>query len=196
MGDMGWRTEVILSQTTGWIPYAPFKLQMIILAFLVPGPYVINLLLMGLLCFVACLQWFYLPISTSPNAILTFEPYLSIIYTGVSMTLIWFRFRDQKIIELLSRQKERADVSQKVTSAMLSMKDRLNTPLQCQILAVEMLKKGETIKPELLKTLEHSTKKIVGVTKLIGQLEKEFPSFTTALMTDQELSRFLERNDH
>lgn len=189
----GWRSELLLSQTPAWTPFSSFKLQMIVLAFLVPGPYLLNLMLMVCLGAIAVIQWFYLSIGTSPNAILTIEPYASLIYAGVSLALIGFRYRDQKLIEKLSRQGERDEVSKKVTSAMLSMKDKLNTPIQCQILAVEMLKKSGQIKPDLLKSLENSTNKIVGVTRMIDRIEKEYPSLSTDLMTEEELSEFLSR---
>lgn len=194
MAYLGWRTELIFASSKFWVPYASYKLQMIFLAFLVPGTYLMNFIMMCLLSFLAIFQWFYLDIRHAPNAILTVEPYLSMIYAGTSFSLFWFRYRDQRIIELLSRQKERAENNEKIASIMMSMKDRMNTPLQSQIMAIELMKKKCPELQHLIVPLESSMNKIVAVTRMIEKIENEYPSIHPSLMTEKEMTEFLKHS--
>lgn len=176
-----------------WIPLVSGKIQILLLAFLVPGPYWVNLFLMFLVCAQNIFIWYYLDLPHSPNVVLSSEPQVSFIYVSIAIALITFRYRDQKLIEKLTREKAVYEVHEKLAQIFLSMRDRTNSPLQSQKLAVAILKRECPDKTHLVRPLENSIETIERINKVLGKLETQFPVFSKELMTEEETLAYLEK---
>lgn len=193
-----WQIQMdLLGSGRTWIPLIAFKPLMLLLAFLIPGPYWINLCLMIALCSQNVFFWFYVDLPNAPNVVLTAEPYLSFIYVAVAFTLFVFRYRDQKLIEKLSRQKFQAEAYRKMARVFLSMRDRMNSPLQSQKISLALIKKHST--EEMMKhilPLENSIETISGINSILSRLELNYPVYEGLLMTDQEIMDYLDQTEH
>ncbi|WP_408098018.1 hypothetical protein ACJVC5_03585 [Peredibacter sp. HCB2-198] len=190
---LAWETEILFSKMKYWIPLLPFKSYVTLLSFLVPGPYILNLGLITLFCLQAIFTWFYLDIPNAPNVILISEPYLSLMFTVTAFCILAFRYRDQKIIEELSKQKAQAEVYEKVARIFLSMRDKVNTPLQSQNLLVGILKKNPAIKAETIAILERSIESLERNNNILKRLELNLPEKSYDLMSEEEILSYLDQ---
>lgn len=190
---IGWETELALSRFPQWSPFTTFKFYAVLLAFLVPGPYLLNFFFLSLLCLQAIFHWFYLDIAHAPNAVLTAEPFLSFIFAITAFCILAFRYRDQKIIEDLGKQKARIEVYEKVARIFLSMRDKVNTPLQSQNLVVALLKKNSAVKPETIEILERSVVNLERINNILKRLESNLPVTSFELMTEDEIYDYLDQ---
>ena len=182
-----------LSSGKEWVPLVSGKIQILLLAFLVPGAYWVNLVLMFLVCAQNIFIWYYLDLPNSPNVVLSTEPQVSFIYISIAVALIIFRYRDQKLIEKLTREKAVYEVHDKLAQIFLSMRDRTNSPLQSQKLAVAILKRECPEKMHIVRPLENSIETIERINKVLGKLETQFPVFSKNLMTEEETLAYLEK---
>ncbi|WP_408095876.1 hypothetical protein ACJVC5_12605 [Peredibacter sp. HCB2-198] len=176
-----------------WIPFVSGKIQILLLAFLVPGPYWVNLVLMLFVCAQNIFIWYHLDLANSPNVVLSSEPQVSFIYISIAIALIAFRYRDQKLIEKLTREKAVYEVHEKLAQIFLSMRDRTNSPLQSQKLAVAILKRECPEKIHLVQPLENSIETIERINRVLGKLETQFPVFSKELMTEEDTMAYLEK---
>lgn len=182
-----------LSSGREWIPLVSGKIQLLLLAFLVPGPYWVNLVMMVLVCAQNIFIWYHLDLPNSPNVVLSSEPQVSFIYISIAVALITFRYRDQKLIEKLTKEKAVYEVHEKLAQIFLSMRDRTNSPLQSQKLAVAILKRECPEKMHIVRPLENSIETIERINKILGKLETQFPVFSKDLMTEEETLAYLEK---
>jgi hypothetical protein len=177
-----------------FVPLLSFKLNPFILAFLVPGSYLLNLFLMIILYLEAVFLWFYLDIPHMSNAIIINEPLLSIIFAFNTLLMFSFKYRDKKIIEKLNREKTDGEIYERLAKVLLTIRDQSNTPLQNQKIIISLLKKKSTAEQqELIQNLEDSIRKLTETSELMGKLEPNEFKENYKLMSEIEIQEYLNR---
>lgn len=187
-----WQSHLIRTMAAEtWVPFLGHKIHFFTLACLVPGPYWINLLfIIGFLIQVG-LIWLVMNIPHLDNVIITYEPMWTILCALISLVLLYFKYRDQKFIEKLIHKNTQLVAYNNLSRVFLSLRDKMNTPLQSQLLAIELLKRDPT--KENLESLAKTTNSMIEINTILKRLEKDVSTFDTKIMSDSEIIEFLDK---
>jgi hypothetical protein len=175
-----------------FIPLFSYKLYPITLAFLVPGSYWVNFVMIVLFYIQAAVAWYYLDIPHLNNIVLGSEPYITVLFALISFILLYFKYRDRKFIHDLIRIKVQMEARQNISRVLLSLRDKANTPLQNQKLIIELLRKENTHSVDLINYLERSVKTLSDMSQLMSKLESETLSESKdKLMSEEEIISYV-----
>ena len=168
-------------------PFLPYKIYPIALAFLVPGPFWINLLTIILFYVQAIVFWFYFDMPGIDKVSLGSEPFGTIVFAVVAFLLLFFKYRDKQIITELGRKQANIEFYELLTQIFLSLRDKANTPLQIQKLAITVLKKRCPNEKGILDSLSNATDELESMNKILEHIEpKTLEYFRTNNLMDEE----------
>lgn len=185
-----WYSQVVYAASGDpFIPFLPFKLYPIVLAFLVPAAYWINLCLILLFYLQAYVLWHYIDLPNLKNIVVGSEPLVTILFALVSFILLFFRYRDEKHIRELSIEKANAEEFEKVAKIFLSVRDRANTPLQAQKILHELLQQKFPQENDLIPKLRKSTEELATMMELLRRFQT---GIDYGLMTDDEILSYVQ----
>lgn len=189
-----WHSQVVyVKSTTLFAPLMPFKLYPIVLAFLVPGAYWVNFLMIIAFCIEALILWFYLDFAALANDMASNEPMVTILFACISFNLLYFRYRDEKIIRGLTRNRMNSEVYENLTRMFLSMRDRANSPLQVQVLITELIKKRHPEDKDLIQGMEQSVERLTAINHILGRFDTNLSmSSSENLMSEDEILKYLD----
>ncbi|WP_408097956.1 hypothetical protein ACJVC5_03260 [Peredibacter sp. HCB2-198] len=187
--------EIFIFHSLAFSPFIAIKLHFFALAFLIPGPFWINLLMMIAFGVEAVVMWSYFDIPNLKMVILGFEPITTILFGVVSLFLLFFRYRDEKIIRELSIKHAEALAYEKVAKIFLNIRDRTNTPIQTLKIAIFILSKKLPPDDELIPIMEKSIAKLTDLNEILHQTESHIKWHGPEMMSDQDILKFISELD-
>ena len=176
-----------------WIPFQNLHLHFFALAILVPGSYRINFFLIMGFVLESILLWFYLDLPNQPNVVMQTEPAITILYALVSLALLGFRYRDEKIIQQLYLKQAKAEVLETLACIFLSIRDKSNTPLQTLKISIDILKRKCPLDEKTISVLENSVNRLTFLGDILKMSEAKMEWKGLGLMTDEEINKWMNR---
>jgi hypothetical protein len=183
--------EVNVHGAAIFAPYNVFRIHFFLLVFLVPASHLINFFMILAFAAEACVAWFYFDFPSLKHVALAGEPQGLIVSFVVSITILFFRFRDEQIIRALITKEARSEVVTQIARTFLSIRDRSNTPLQTLTLATELLKKRHPEDQDLIHILDSNVEKLKATNKILTSLESKVSWQGKELMNDDEILSWL-----
>lgn len=174
-----------------WQPLLQFKLYPIFLAFLVPGPYWLNALLILGHCVEATVLWYYLDMPNLPGIVMGPEPMLTIIFNILAFTMLFFKYHDDRVISSLSKHEERNEILGELTRLFLSIRDQSNTPLQSLKITTSLIKRKCTEVSDEIELQDRSLNSLINLNKYLESSNEKLSSTDKALMNDQEIVEWI-----
>ena len=187
--------EIYILHSLAFSPFVAIKLHFFALAFLVPGPFWVNLLLMMAFGVEAVVMWAHFDIPNLKMVILGFEPITTMLFGLVSLFLLFFRYRDEKIIRELSIKHAEAEAYEKVAKIFLNIRDRTNTPIQTLKIATFILSKRLPPDDEMISIMEKSIAKLTDLNEILNQTESHIRWHGPEMMSDQEVLKLVSELD-
>lgn len=186
-----WKTtaaEVILMLPVYWIipvnqgmlmdagllkqPFMGLKLVMVVLAMVVPGPYLMQLVLVVSFAIEGAIVWYVLEMDAVPGMAGSGEPGFSVVFVFAIVVLILGRWRHDMLQRELEGAQARGRVLSAVARLFLRVREQSNTPLQNLRLVQKLMESGKASQADMHESMGRS------LTKL------------------EELNRTLDRYDH
>ena len=183
--------EMHIQGTAVFAPYNIFRIMFFVLVFIVPSSYWINFCLMCGFALEAGIAWFYFDLPSLKHIAIGGEPLGLMVSLTVSLTILFFKRRDEQIIRALITQEARSEIVTQLARTFLSIRDRSNTPLQTLVFAVELLKKKYPEENELITILGNSVERLKATGKILNSLESQISWQGRELMTDDEILQWL-----
>lgn len=131
--------SLLVASGTEFAPFIGIKVTVLGLALLVPGSYVVNLILIGLLAAETLFLWFVYDMASLDNALAAGEPWFTMLYFTAAAGVLVFRMRDHVLRARLARTAAQAEAVTEAAQMLLRIRDRTNTPLQNILTATELL---------------------------------------------------------
>ncbi len=191
-----WLTNSIhLRAGVPWEPYRLHSFIYITLGILVPISPWLNFVMIILFTVEAVTMWFVLRIGTLPNAILTQQPVLTILWVITSCVLLYTRAKDQALTYELSETRAKNEVLKSVARVFLTLRDRANTPLQTLEVSAALLEKKfpETI--ETSSSIRRSVTRLSEINQIMAEGAAQTHGMQDELLSDDELKRMLKSEE-
>lgn len=191
-----WRYHVLMAHGTQlWVPFGTHRLYFVILAVLSPGRLFVNALLM--LAFIVhwLVLWKTLDLEHVASAATPHEPWMTLSFLLVATVLLGFRISHERLIRDLERTRTRAEEMEQIARVVLTLRDRMNTPLQTLQLSAALLRAKEAGERMLAEVIGRATDRITAVCALLSRfddvVEDGGGDGDKALMTDEEVERWI-----
>jgi hypothetical protein len=172
------------------VSFRNFWYHFFALAIFVPGPFVINFIMMCGFVIEMIALWFYLKTPAAPDVILLTEPFDSFLFAVVAFALLGHRYREDRIIHTLYLKQSKAAVLEDLTKIFLSIRDKANTPLQTLRISVDLLKKKNPQPEETILVMERAVERLTGLSEILNKSSSIMAHDETNLMKDEEISNW------
>lgn len=162
-----WTSETAMAgagQT--WSPFTGHRLVVICLAFLMPGPVWLVVLLMGVFAAQALSLWLVLDLGLHPG-VAAGEPYISLIYGVLGLALLAYRTRMRHLQLEFERARAHATAMERLARVSLAVRDGANTPLQTLEAAAALLDRKD---PSMQGVTERIRRSIARLRELVHSL--------------------------
>jgi hypothetical protein len=167
------RHSELAAMDVTWSPFQGIKLLMIGLAFIVPGPYWLNFMLMTAFLIQAFLLWWVLDLGALATAATANEPWFTLMFYVVAAGLLTYRWRHEALERRFWNTEIRSRMLTDIAHMFLRVRDQANTPLQNLQLGLALLKaKGES--PEITAPMERAVSRLT-------ELSQEFSKYEDAI---------------
>jgi hypothetical protein len=177
-----------------WIPLAGFRLYYLVLGILNSGSYFVNFVLMNIFAIESLAIWYGMDLAHSPKVILGQEPWVSLVYFFVASALLFFRARDEKLIQKLSTETANIEAMKQVARIFLSLRDRANTPIQTLKISAELLKRRYPDAKSLSETIDASARRLTEMNRYLGDVESAIPWGNKELISEAEVFQWIQKN--
>lgn len=174
-----------------WVPFKGFYIIVLGLAIVAPTGHLINFyFLLGFIVETIAI-WYVLDIPHRSNMILSGEPYY-ILGTSIACSLLLLsRYQDEQKIKYLVAEKTKGEFARNLARVLLTMRDRVNTPLQNISLLIHLLKTSPEITPRAVAILEGSVQNIIDSNRQFDRLEALINWESNHLMSDEEIDTWI-----
>lgn len=197
---IAWRYHVLMAHGSKlWVPFGTHRLYFVILAVLSPGRLFVNALLM--LAFIVhwLVLWKMLDLEHVASAVTPNEPWMTLSFLFVATVLLGFRISHERVIRDLERTRTRAEEMEQIARVVLTLRDRMNTPLQTLQLSAALLRAKEAGERALANVIGRATDRITAVCALLSRfddvVEHGCSDAEKGLMTDEEVERWIRREE-
>jgi len=183
-----------------WEPMTGHRLVMLAISVLAPTRLWLGGGLIAAFALEAVVLWYGLGMAQLLGGFV-WEPWLTLIYGGVSLGLLGWRVRNHTIELKLRQARADAEALERLARLLLALRDAANTPLQTLELALTLLRRGPC-DPALLASMERAVHRLRGLTQRMASAdellvwhkgEESFDAETVLKDLEAELVRELER---
>lgn len=175
-----------------WIPFKGFYIIVLGLAIVAPAGYLLNFyFLLGFIVQIITI-WYVLDIPHRSNMILSGEPYYILGTSIACLLLLLSRYQDEQKIKYLVAEKTKGEFAKNLARVLLTMRDRVNTPLQNMSLLIHLLKTSPEITPRVVAIFEDSVQNIINSNRQFNRLEALINwKSNHLLMSDEEIDAWI-----
>lgn len=174
-----------------WIPFKGFYIIVLGLAVVAPAGHLFNFyFLLGFVIEIIAI-WYVLDIPHRSNMILSGEPYYILGTSIACLLLLLSRYQDEQKIKYLVAEKTKGEFARNLARVLLTMRDRVNTPLQNISLLIHLLKTSPEITPRAVAILEGSVQNIIDSNRQFDRLEALINWESNHLMSDEEIDAWI-----
>lgn len=190
---IAWFNHVAMIQSDeSWMPFKGFYVVILGLTIVAPAGYLLNFyFLLGFL-FEIILIWFGLDIGKHPNIFLSGEPYYILGTSVICLLLLISRYQDEKKIKQLAAEMAQVEFAKNLARVLLTIRDRMNTPLQNLNLLLHILKSNYHLPDSKAAALENAIQDITLTNQQFNRLETLVDWQGKNLMSDEEIENWLD----
>lgn len=189
---ISWFTHVaMVASPETWSPFPVYQIGFIVLAILVPGSYLLNLILILFYMAEVLVIWFVLDLGHRPNIIHEGEPFQVLMSGIICIMILFFRYRNELAVKTLATEITANEFTSKLAKVFLSLRDKSNTPMQTLVLQTELIKRKGLLDKETLKPITNSMQTLIEINKRLSSLESAVDWGPNHLLTDAEIEQWL-----
>jgi hypothetical protein len=155
-----------------WVPFQESKLGCLAAAMVAPGFWV-GLLSILAFCLSATLQLVFFFPPEVKQRIAALEPWPTLAFGLAGVLSLIYRFRRAQLEQEVARFQAQNFAIKRLARIFLSIRDRMNTPLQVIELSVKMLRKSSQSPEQTLDRIDRSVEQLREVNSLLVRHEKE-----------------------
>lgn len=179
-----------------WIPFKGFYVIILGLTVVAPAGYLINFFFLLAFFLEIILIWFVLDIPGHSNMILSGEPYYILGTSFICLLLLLSRHQDEKKIKSLAAETAKVEFAKSLARVLLTIRDRMNTPLQNLSLLQHLLKNSRHLPEAKAAALENAITDIIKTNRQFNRLESLVDWQGNNLMSDEEIENWLSELGH
>lgn len=188
----GWYNHAAMIQSDEtWMPFKGFYVVVLGLTVVAPAGYLINFYFLLGFIFEIFLIWFGLDIANHPNIVLSGEPYYALGTSFICLLLLISRYQDEKKIKYLAAETAKVEFAKNLARVLLTIRDRMNTPLQNLNLLLHILKNTYNLPEQKAAALENAIQDIITTNRQFNRLETLVDWQGNNLMSDEEIENWL-----
>lgn len=189
---IAWFNHLAMTRSDeSWTPFKGFYVIILGLTFVAPMGYLINFYFLFAFTIEIIVIWFALNIPEHENMILSGEPYYVLGTSVICLLLLLSRYQDEKQIKVLAAETAKGEFARTLARVLLTIRDRMNTPLQNLSLLHYLLKDSPSMTEQKNKALENAVQGIIQTNRQFNQLETLIDWQGNNLMTDKEIEDWL-----
>lgn len=181
----------MIKSTESWTPFKGFYVVVIVLSVVAPAGYLLNFYFLLAFILEIFLIWYALNIPSYPNIILSGEPYYVLATSFSCLLLLLSRHQDEKKIKQLAAETAQIEFAKNLARVLLTIRDRMNTPLQNLNLLLHILKTNYKLPESKSLALENAIQDLILTNKQFNQLESLIDWQGNNLMSDLEIETWL-----
>jgi hypothetical protein len=155
-----------------WVPFQEIKLGCLAAAMVAPGFWVglVSILVYSLSALVQ-FQFFF-PVGLKANAAAA-EPWPTLAFALAGILALVYRFRRAQLEQEVARFQAQNAAIRRLARIFLSIRDRMNTPLQVIELSVDLLRKSDQPSEPILDRIDRSVDSLREINSVLIRHEKE-----------------------
>jgi len=189
---IAWFNHVaMIHSDESWIPFKGFYVIILGLTVVAPAGYLINFFFLLGFFIEIILIWFVLDISDHANMISSGEPYYALGTSFICLLLLLSRHQDEKKIKSLAAETAKIEFAKSLARVLLTIRDRMNTPLQNLSLLQHLLKNSQQMPEAKANALENAITDIIKTNRQFNRLETLVDWQGNNLMSDEEIETWL-----
>lgn len=181
----------MINSDESWTPFKGFYVVVLGLTVVAPAGYLINFYFLLAFVFEIILIWYALDIPNQPNIILSGEPYYALGTSIICLLLLISRYQDEKKIKHLAAETAKIEFAKNLARVLLTIRDRMNTPLQNLSLLLHILKNTYHLPEQKAAALENAIQDIILTNRQFNGLETLVDWQGNNLMSDEEIETWL-----
>lgn len=183
--------SAMIRSDESWIPFKGFYIIILGLTVVTPVGYLINFYLLLAFVFEIVLIWFILDIPLHQNLILSGEPYYILGTSFICLLLLISRYQDEKKLKFLAAENAKVEFAKSLARVLLTIRDRMNTPLQNLSLLLHLLKNSQHLPENKAGALENALTDLIVTNRQFNRLETLVDWQGNNLMSDEEIETWL-----
>ncbi|HSP80246.1 MAG TPA: hypothetical protein VLQ93_17065 [Myxococcaceae bacterium] len=187
-----------------WVPMTGHRLVMLAIGVLAPTRLRLGGGLIGAFALEVLVLWYGLALGERLPDI-PWEPWVTLIYGGVALTLLVYRVRSHRMEVRLRQARAEAEALERLARLFLVVRDAANTPLQTLELSLAVLRRRSPGSEPTMASMERAVRRLRGlIHRLSGadpllvwrEGEESFDAEAILRLLEGELARELERRRH
>jgi hypothetical protein len=187
-----------------WIPMTGHRLVMLALGVLAPTRLWVGGGLIIAFALEAVVLWFGLDLDQRLPDV-AWEPWVTLVYGGVALTMLAYRVRSQNIELRLREARAEAEALERLARLFLAVRDATNTPLQTLELGLTVLRQRCPERVSSLAPMERAVQRLRSLTQRLGGVDplvvwregdESFDAEAILRHLEEDLARELERRRH
>ncbi|HEX5750232.1 MAG TPA: hypothetical protein VFZ09_28635 [Archangium sp.] len=188
-----------------WVPMTGHRLVMLAIGVLAPTGLWLGGGLIAAFALEAGVLWFALGLGSHPGVRSPWEPWVTLIYGGVALTMLAYRVRSHTIELKLREVRAEAEALERLARLFLAVRDATNTPLQTLELSIALLRQRSPESEPTLAAMERAVHRIRSLTQRLGSVDpllvwregdESFDADAMLRHLEEDLARELERRRH
>lgn len=189
---ISWFNHMAMTQSPdSWTPFKGFYIAVLGFTVIAPAGYLFNFYFLLGTVLEIILIWYGLDIPHRSNIILSGEPYYIIGTSLICLLLLLSRYQDEKKMTQLAAEKAKGEFAKILARVLLTIRDRMNTPLQNISLVTHLFKSSPQINPQKISALENAIREIIQTNRQFTRLEALIDWEGKNLMSDEEIEAWL-----
>ncbi|QRK13530.1 hypothetical protein JQX13_09360 [Archangium violaceum] len=189
-----------------WVPMTGHRLVMLALGVLAPTGLWLGGGLIAAFALETVVLWFALGLGQHPGVRSPWEPWVTLVYGGVALTMLAYRVRSHSIELKLREARTEAEALERLARLFLVVRDATNTPLQTLELSLALLRKRDPgCSPTTLAAMERAMERLRALFQRLGiadplvvwrEGDESFDADVMLRHLEEELAREIERRRH
>lgn len=167
-----WVAEAeMLARGLPWAPFVGHKLVIVGLAVLMPGPPVFAMILIGAISLQVVTQYYAFGIAEPASFISAGEPWVTLVYAGVGVFLVAFRYHHRQIARQAARARAQAEALGEIARFLLALRDMANTPIQALEIDTAILERRHPESAEALKRMRQEVGQLREMSRILARYD-------------------------
>lgn len=185
-----------------WVPMTGHRLVMLAIGVLAPTGLWLGGGLLAAFALEAVVLWFSLGLGSHPGVRSPWEPWVTLIYGSVALTMLAYRVRSHRIELKLREARAEAEALERLARLFLAVRDATNTPLQTLELSIALLRHRSPGSEPTTAAMERAVQRLRSLMQRLGSVDpllvwregdESFDADAMLRHLEEDLARELER---
>ncbi|HYO59524.1 hypothetical protein [Archangium sp.] len=185
-----------------WVPMTGHRLVMLSIGVLAPTGMWFGGGLIAAFALEAVVLWYALGLGGHPGVRSPWEPWVTLIYGGVALSMLAYRVRSHNVELKLREARAEAEALERLARLFLAVRDATNTPLQTLELSIALLRRRSPESEPTAATMERAVQRLRSLAQRLGSVDpllvwregdESFDADAMLQHLEEDLARELER---